>query len=280
MSSFNCKQCGVTFQDKLCKKRQFCGRQCAGASRIGRHREDTKVTILNCKGCNTLFERLTCNIRPQSKSHYCSSKCVKSSVLKECLECGKEILAKKGGVERKKYCSRHCLGLNTPLAKGEIERNTLVWNKGKQLHYDVWNKGLKGYHAGNENGNWKGGITPLLSQIRTCTEYKAWRMAIFQRDKFACVDCGRFRKKGDRVILHADHIKPLSTLVRENEINSLIEALSCAELWDMNNGRTLCRECHKQTATYGVNFIRWNKEYLAESGTTDELNVTLEYTVD
>jgi len=29
------------------------------------------------------------------------------------------------------------------------------------------------------------------------------------------------------------------------------EALSCDELWNINNGRTLCIGCHKKTDTYG-----------------------------
>jgi len=34
-------------------------------------------------------------------------------------------------------------------------------------------------------------------------------------------------------------------------INSLEEALNCEELWNVNNGRTLCRKCHNKTKTYG-----------------------------
>ena len=36
-------------------------------------------------------------------------------------------------------------------------------------------------------------------------------------------------------------------------LKNIQEAISCPVLWDIKNGRTLCRECHKRTKTYGVN---------------------------
>ena len=32
--------------------------------------------------------------------------------------------------------------------------------------------------------------------------------------------------------------------------NKLKKAFKCKELWDINNVRTLCRECHKKTDTF------------------------------
>jgi len=29
------------------------------------------------------------------------------------------------------------------------------------------------------------------------------------------------------------------------------EAVKCNELWDISNGRALCRECHRKTDTWG-----------------------------
>jgi len=45
--------------------------------------------------------------------------------------------------------------------------------------------------------------------------------------------------------LNAHHIKELSILIYENKINSLEEAYSCPIFWDINNGITLCKDCHK-----------------------------------
>ncbi len=32
----------------------------------------------------------------------------------------------------------------------------------------------------------------------------------------------------------------------ENKINNLEQAIDCSEFWDINNGRTLCKSCHKK----------------------------------
>lgn len=77
----------------------------------------------------------------------------------------------------------------------------------------------------DSNYNWKGGITPLNSQIRNSLEYKLWRKAVFTRDDFTCIWC--FKRGG---ILHADHIK---------------EFYMYPELrFAIDNGRTLCKSCH------------------------------------
>jgi hypothetical protein len=87
---------------------------------------------------------------------------------------------------------------------------------------------MKGY----KHHNWKGGITPFRIKIWHSEEYKLWRKAVFERDNFTCIWCGR---KGGR--LQADHIKPFA----------LFPELRFA----IDNGRTLCEECHKKTDTYG-----------------------------
>lgn len=106
---------------------------------------------------------------------------------------------------------------------------------------------------GNKHHNWKGGRTKLIFSIRRLPEYIIWRKDIFKRDNWTCVQCERKRITGDRVILQADHIIPLWVLIEKNKIFNILEAISCKELWNVKNGRTLCKECHKKTNTYGVN---------------------------
>ena len=86
---------------------------------------------------------------------------------------------------------------------------------------------------------WKGGITPINEAIRKSLEYKLWRKAVFERDDYTCIWCG----KKDKTI-QADHIKPFS----------LFPELRFA----IDNGRTLCKECHQKTDTYGKNV--WGNE--------------------
>jgi len=95
---------------------------------------------------------------------------------------------------------------------------------------------------GKNNRGWKGGVTPLYDQIRQCGEYINWRTQIFGRDNFTCQKCG---VRG--VYLEAHHIKRFSKIIKENNIKTLNMALNCPELWDLNNGITLCKQCHNKT---------------------------------
>lgn len=94
--------------------------------------------------------------------------------------------------------------------------------------------------SGENHYNWKGGITPVVRQVRRCFKYRQWRSEVFSGDEFSCVLCG---KKSCWV--EADHYpKSFSSIFNENRIENIQQALGCEELWDKNNGRTLCRPCH------------------------------------
>jgi len=100
---------------------------------------------------------------------------------------------------------------------------------------------------GEKNHAWKGGLTSLRGKIYDLFEWRQWRSDIFQRDGFVCVLCG---SRGGR--LEADHYpKKFSWILQENKIDSVQKAIDCSELWNVNNGRTLCRDCHLKTDTYG-----------------------------
>lgn len=105
------------------------------------------------------------------------------------------------------------------------------WNLGicgKDSHsYGRKRKGL----SGDKNPAWKGGVTKESTKIRNSNEYAIWRLSVFERDKFTCVFCS---VRGGK--LHADHILPFA-FFKESRL-------------DINNGRTLCVECHKKTDTY------------------------------
>jgi len=102
-------------------------------------------------------------------------------------------------------------------------------------------------NSGERSNLWKGGITPLYAQIRSCMEYKIWRLTVYKRDNYTCTICGD--NKGGN--LEADHKKAFSLILRENNILTFEQALNCNELWDADNGRTLCRNCHQGTPNWG-----------------------------
>src|SRR3989304_1550222 len=89
-------------------------------------------------------------------------------------------------------------------------------NKGQFIKGSVpWHKGLK--------NAWK-----------NSKEYKLWRTAVFERDGYTCIWCGRKKEVAGK--LNADHIKPFAYYP---ELRFAID-----------NGRTLCVGCHKTTDTY------------------------------
>lgn len=102
-----------------------------------------------------------------------------------------------------------------------------------------------GRFLGKNGSNWQGGKTKLNILIRNSQEYIKWRKIVFERDNYICQNCG---KKGGH--LHVDHIVPFALIIKKNNITSLMQAKNCLELWDENNGRTLCIDCHKKTLSY------------------------------
>lgn len=200
---------------------------------------------------------------------------------KPCLYC-KKVFSKsvneslRDWTERRKFCSKECfnsskIGIKPPTGysfekghvscwkgtKGLVKPNSGSFKKGMKLSKETrlkmmgrtpWNKGKPFLQIrGSNNKNWKGGITPLIRSIRNLTEMKDWIMNCMKRDNFTCQECGRKRCIGDRVILDVHHIKSFKDIMNDNNLNNLDDARSCKELWDLDNGKTLCRECHNKT---------------------------------
>jgi len=101
-------------------------------------------------------------------------------------------------------------------------------------------KNISKSNKGSKNGNWKGGITELFFKIHNSFKYRQWRSDVFTRDNFTCQNCGQIGGK-----LNVHHIKPYSKIIQFYEITTIEQALECEEIWNINNGITLCGECHK-----------------------------------
>lgn len=97
---------------------------------------------------------------------------------------------------------------------------------------------------------WKGGITKNRNLIKSSLNYKLWRELVFKRDNWICQKCKQPKK-----YIHAHHIKSFSEIINKNNIKSVDDAIKCEELWDINNGLTLCKDCHRLTD----NYAKWGK---------------------
>jgi hypothetical protein len=88
--------------------------------------------------------------------------------------------------------------------------------------------------------------TPLLKlKIRNTTKYLNWRIAVLKRDGFRCKICDTSVKDNKSLKLEVHHAKTFNDICNENNVTTLEQALACKELWDLNNGFSICYKCHK-----------------------------------
>lgn len=174
---------------------------------------------------------------------------------KNCLNCGndfpyRDTLLVRSAYSKKyecmigsvaqKYCSKKCsisdMNKNNNPAQTTEGRNKISLSaKAKGTAHMMTEEARdkqRNAITGEKHWNWKGGITPTDKIQRNSLEYKLWRTSVFERDDYTCQLC---HKRGGN--LNADHIKRFCD---HPELR-----------FDINNGRTLCVECHRKTDTYG-----------------------------
>ncbi len=130
--------------------------------------------------------------------------------------------------------------------KGQFKKGTPPWNKGKKCPWTSERNRLFNLNRKpEEHWNWKGGISKIDKIVRRMPEYLDWRKSIFERDNYTCRLCGI-----KNVYITAHHIKSFVSILREYKIKDTKKARDCVELWDINNGITLCEVCHEKTDNY------------------------------
>lgn len=97
--------------------------------------------------------------------------------------------------------------------------------------------------SGDKHPFWKGGITPENKKIRSSHAYAAWRLSIFERDCFTCQKCNN----------HANHLQ--AHHLQSFHSNRALRL-------DINNGVTLCVDCH----------IHFHKVYSRCNNTAEQYN--------
>ena len=127
--------------------------------------------------------------------------------------------------------------------------NISISRKGKSLSLDH-RLSLRVPHInsiGKKHHNWKGGITKLHERIRKLPEYMKWRSDIYRRDKWICKTCNKFGG-----VLNVHHILGFSKILKSENINNIEKTRNCKKLWDINNGITLCVDCHNLTKSHNI----------------------------
>ena len=127
------------------------------------------------------------------------------------------------------HIGRKLIDLNIPIRKSETK-----FKKGQKP-----NGGFKTrFKNGKDHPLWKGGVSLLYDKIKQTCEYKLWRDTIYKRDYWHCQLCGKHCEK-ENIIAH--HKKSFSDYPELR--------------FDVNNGITLCRNCHAKIHNYNGSFI-------------------------
>jgi len=111
--------------------------------------------------------------------------------------------------------------------KGKIPKNLYLLNANK---------------FGENNPNWKGGITTEKYRVRRNKDFRFWREAVFSRDNYICQKC---KIRGGKI--HPHHIFNFATYL---DLRFAID-----------NGITLCQICHK----------KFHKKYGYRNNTREQL---------
>ncbi len=180
-------------------------------------------------------KKVNCSLKDWETTRFCSALCgnTGSPIFKICLICSTQFNLRDYGIKQRetvKCCSRKC---SNELRKSiEFREKLSVTQRAKVPPQHVF-------------------IRTFTSLLKTCSKYSMWREVVLKRDNFTCQIC---TKRGGK--LQVDHINPFVKIILDNKIESYEQALSCSELWNTENGRTLCLPCHYKTPTFGSKVLK------------------------
>lgn len=196
--------------------------------------------ILKCDYCgdefsipNYLYKK---KIKAGQTKFFCSKQCLGASKRKrkyiECKQCGKIFYPKDN---EQKFCSRDCY-LKEHEITNKVKQCAYCENKfvayRSNLTYCSHECSIKDKHypSGENHPMWKGGFKQNRGY-----DYCKWRKEVLERDKNKCRCCGATED------LHAHHIWAW--------------ALHPDMRYEINNGLTLCANCHKEVhKLYGYEY--------------------------
>ena len=124
------------------------------------------------------------------------------------------------------------------------QRKAIMLARSKWTDKDKENRAKKISKSlrGDKAYQWRGGITKLSNSIRRNHKSRDWSKKVLKRDNHTCQACKKIG--GD---LHAHHVIEFSEIISKYKIKSVEDALRVDLMWDVNNGTTLCKKCHRKT---------------------------------
>lgn len=211
----------------------------------------------SCKECSAEFSH-----KPSIGRVYCSVPCRALSQTRNnigasnpnyrggkssCVDCGKSLGVRYNTSKRCRPCyAKFARGANASNWKGGTQNpNCINCDAATGDRQSIL---CRQCYRGELHPQWKGGVSSLQALVRNMPENRQWIKQCLYRDGYACVECST---PSNGVNLQVDHIRQFASILSENNITSVEEARMCADLWDISNGRTLCKPCHKLTSSYG-----------------------------
>jgi endogenous inhibitor of DNA gyrase (YacG/DUF329 family) len=149
----------------------------------------------------------------------------RTRVSRVCKVCGKSFEVKAHRANAK-FCSKACWSVRKPkkdLSCPTCGKTFKAWDHHPTRFCSQRCAGKS--RVGDMANAWKGGTSLNGPRAKYKGELKRWREAVFRRDQFKCVECGR---SGE---IQAHHIQTLS-----DRPDLALE---------LSNGKTLCVPCHE-----------------------------------
>jgi 5-methylcytosine-specific restriction endonuclease McrA len=209
------------------------------------------------------------------------------TILKKCLFCSGEFRVIRARKNTAKFCSIRCKaewqrenekGENNPkwIRDGIREKKckycgaTMRWEdmriplqsftERKFCSKECIRLGQKRYEGKNHPKYKPNADHSLIKRVRVSERQSRWSRKVMIRDDYTCQNCKKVG--GD---LHAHHIKPFIEIWEENKIKTLSDARECKELWEIDNGITLCKDCHYKTYKF------YNNQYTKKNSYNEKL---------
>lgn len=154
-----------------------------------------------------------------------------------------------------------------PAKRPEVKAKMSKIRKGRKLTPEWKEKirqSMKGQHVGKNNPAYIDGRTPIKGSLFNSEKYKQWRLEVFKRDNFTCQLCGNIENLESHHKIEF-HILLEEFLLNYNYLDSFIEeekkellklGLKWDKFWEIDNGITYCRKCHKEEIHTNYNLTK------------------------